>query len=68
VAAQPEWVIGTTHEHPFFVHRKGWTPAGELQPGDLIRTLDGWVPVKGVENTGRIETVYKLEIEDDHTY
>lgn len=30
--------------------------------------MDGWVTVESVENTGRIETVYNLEVEGDHTY
>src|SRR4029079_3355898 len=40
--------IGTTYEHPFYVQDKGWTLAGALKEGDLIRTVDGWVEVKGV--------------------
>ena len=44
----PERVIGTTHEHPFYSQERGWTPAGELRPGELIRTEDGWVPVKSI--------------------
>ncbi len=26
-------VIHTTEEHPFYVFRQGWTPAGALNPG-----------------------------------
>jgi hypothetical protein len=62
-------IIGTTAEHPLFVNGRGWTPAQELKVGDEIRLMEpGWVRVEGVEDTGRIETVYNLEIEDDHTY
>jgi hypothetical protein len=68
VTFQPERVIGTTEEHPFFVKDKGWTPAGELKEGDLLRTVDGWVPVTGLEHTGRYETVYNLKVADYHTY
>lgn len=64
----PDRVIGTTHEHPFYVQGKGWTPAGQLKPGDLVRTVDGWVPVKSVEDTGRYETVYNLRVAEHHTY
>jgi hypothetical protein len=64
----PECVIGTTEEHPFYVQGKGWTPAGELKEGDLVRTMDGWVPITGIKRTGQVQTVYNLEIEDDHTY
>lgn len=27
-------IIGTTHEHPFFVRGKGWTNANEIRVGD----------------------------------
>jgi hypothetical protein len=64
----PDWVIGTTEEHPFYVQGKGWTPVREIKPGDLIRTEDGWVPVKSVEDTGRYEPVYNLRVADYHTY
>ncbi|HEY1190682.1 MAG TPA: polymorphic toxin-type HINT domain-containing protein, partial [Gemmata sp.] len=62
-------VIGTTGEHPFFVRDKGWTAAQELRPGDELALMaPGWVKVEGIEDTGRIDTVYNLEVEDDHTY
>lgn len=61
-------VIGTTAEHPFYVRGKGWTAAGQLKEGDLIRTIDGWVPVKKIEDSGRYETVYNLAVEDHRTY
>jgi hypothetical protein len=62
-------IIGTTGEHPFFVLEKGWLPAGALQIGDLLQMHDGnWLPVEGVADSGRVETVYNLEVEDCHTY
>jgi hypothetical protein len=60
--------IQVTEEHPFFVQGRGWTPLRDIRPGELIRTDDGWVAVKSIESTGRVETVYNLEVEDDHTY
>jgi hypothetical protein len=60
--------IEGTAEHPFYVYGKGWTPMGQLQPGDWIRTDNGWVEVGGVEDTGRVETVYNLAVADHHTY
>ncbi len=39
--------IHTTPEHPFYVRDHGWTPAGELQVGGLLATLDGrWLRFK----------------------
>jgi len=65
---QPEQVIRTTQEHPFFVQGKGWTPAGEIKSGDVIRTEEGWVPVSESKDTGQWETVYNLRVADFHTY
>lgn len=62
-------IIGTTHEHPFFVKAKGWTNAHELRIGDEIRVMDaGWTKVEGIADAGQLTTVYNLEVEDDHTY
>jgi len=64
---EPERVIGTTKEHPFYVRGKGWTPLAEIRPGDWLRTDNGWVQVTKIEDTGRYETVYNLRVADYHT-
>ena len=62
-------VIHTTPEHPFYVQDQGWTPAGELKPGDLLATLDGrWLPLESALDTWRLATVYNLRVADFHTY
>jgi hypothetical protein len=62
-------IIGTTGEHPFWVEDKGWTAARELRIGDVLVSHDGQrVEVEGVADSGRIETVYNAEVEEDHTY
>jgi hypothetical protein len=62
-------VIGTTAEHPFYAADKGWVPAKELRLGDRVLLESGnWLPVDGVADSGRVETVYNLEVEGDHTY
>ena len=33
--------IRTTHQHPFYVQDKGWTSAGSLTAGDLLRMRRG---------------------------
>jgi len=65
---EPDRIIETTHEHPFYVKDKGWTPVNQIKPGDLLRTENGWVEVKKVMDTGRTEIVYNLRVEDYHTY
>jgi len=62
-------IIETTAEHPFYVCGRGWILGGMLKKGDLLQTRSGEsVPVEGVADSGRVETVYNFEIEDDHTY
>jgi Pretoxin HINT domain len=62
-------IIGTTREHPFYVLGKDWRQAYELRIGDELLGHDGQsVHVEGVADSGRVATVYNLEIEGDHTY
>ena len=62
-------VIGTTGEHPFWVVDKGWVAAGSLEVGDVLGgSGENGVRVESVRDTGRVETVYNVEVEGDHTY
>ncbi|MBY0456779.1 MAG: HINT domain-containing protein, partial [Gemmataceae bacterium] len=62
-------IIGTTGEHPFWAEGKGWVPAGALQIGDVLLSHDGQtVAVEGVADSGRVETVYNVEVDEHHTY
>ncbi len=62
-------VIRTTTEHPFYVWGKGWVPAGELKPGDRLRSHDGrMVTVEEVCDGGHEEVVYNCRVADWHTY
>ena len=61
--------IWTTAEHPFYTKRRGWTPAGEMEVGDLLLGHDGrWVVLEKLEDTGEDDTVYNVRIADWHTY
>jgi serpin B len=62
-------LIRTTKTHPFFVKGKGWLPAGELLPRDLLSTSIGdWVEVNAVQRTGAAEPLFNLQVADYHTY
>ena len=62
-------IIGTSGEHPFYVVGQGWIPAGALHNGDQLLSHDGQVlPVEGVADSGRVATVYNIEVEENHTY
>ncbi|RLP05885.1 polymorphic toxin-type HINT domain-containing protein [Propionibacterium australiense] len=59
----------TTAAHPFYVEGKGFTPAGELVPGDVLRDQAGQpVELLAVEPTGITQTVHNIEIGNAHTY
>jgi intein/homing endonuclease len=62
-------IIETTAEHPFWVRDRGWVEAYYLRLGDELATLDGrWVLCEGVAESGRVETVYNVEVAGGHTY
>jgi hypothetical protein len=62
-------ILYPTANHPIFVVEKGWTPAGELQPGDQFVSLGGErARVASVCETGLVEPVYNLRVADNHTY
>ena len=61
--------IVTTEKHPFYVLRKGWVRAVELQQRDPLLGLDGTTTaVESVTSTGRLEKVYNLRVAFDRTY
>ena len=61
--------IETTPEHPFWVRDKGWTAAGEIEPGEELRSHDGqWIPLDSRYITDNLETVYNMRVAEDHTY
>ena len=62
-------VIRTTASHPFYVRGRGWRPAGELEPGHLLRSHDGlWTAVEGVFDNREESIVYNLRVSEYHTY
>ena len=63
-------VIGTTNEHPFYARpMSDWLRAGSLQAGDELTGMGGeWTAVLGVEDTGKWERVYNVQVADHHTY
>jgi hypothetical protein len=61
--------IRTTDSHPFWVEDKGWTPAGSIVAGDVLRTQSGdRVPVVASSVVQETVPVYNLEVSDLHTY
>lgn len=63
--------IGLTPMHPLFSETRGtWTEAGELQPGELVRTDDGPMAVALLARRQLDETVavFNLEVAHVHQY
>ena len=63
--------IVCTGQHPFWVPGRGWTEAGELEPGDELRNVQGdGVPVLRVENETLCYPirVYNITVSPDQTY
>ena len=60
--------IETTAIHPFYTN-KGWKDAGNLMPGEIIRTITGdLIEIKSVEFKYGNLKVYNFEVENWHTY
>jgi len=61
--------IGTTSEHPFWVHGKGWQPAYMLQSGQQLLGHTGeLVSIESIKETDQAVQVHNLRIADHHTY
>ena len=63
-------VIICTREHPYYVEGKGWVEAGNLHPGDELKTVNGTVIVGRVwfEQLDEPQTTYNFEVEGAHNY
>src|SRR5205823_5076265 len=61
--------IVTTAEHPFYVGGRGWVVARLLKAGDVLHSHNDCRKMVTEVVTDRTwQTVYNLEVEDDHTY
>ncbi|MEZ4230130.1 MAG: Hint domain-containing protein [Polyangiaceae bacterium] len=62
-------VIGTTHEHPFWIGGRGWTRAEDIRPDDYVWSVErGWLWVRSVHERPEEEPVYNVRVAEDHTY
>lgn len=57
-----------TPTHPLYVEGRGWTPAGELDAGQLLRTDNGPLELESVVRAAPNQRVYNIEVGLEHTY
>ncbi|MGW1980253.1 polymorphic toxin-type HINT domain-containing protein [Streptomyces sp. NPDC001889] len=62
--------VTATEGHPFWIEALGkWVKAGELQPGQMLRSSAGtWVQIEAVESWTAQQRVHNLTVDDIHTY
>ena len=61
-----EVVVASTY-HRFWLAGRGWRMARELAAGDALRTLGGPARIASI-SPGRVEPVFNLDVDRDHTY
>jgi hypothetical protein len=57
-----------TPVHPLFVEGRGWVPAGELQPGMLLRSDSGPQRIESLEPGSPNQRVFNIEVGLEHAY
>ena len=58
-----------TAAHPLYAQGRGFVPAGDLRPGDVLRDADGPAArVIRVRPAGRARTVHNIEVNTTHAY
>lgn len=60
--------VRTTAEHPFAAVGRGFVPAAELAPGDLVETAAGPARVESLFTEAIPQRVYNFEVASFHTY
>ena len=59
----------TTAAHPLYAQGRGFVPAGDLRPGDVLRDADGPAArVIRVRPAGLARTVHNIEVDTTHAY
>ncbi len=62
-------IFRVTAEHPFMVVDRGWIPVSELNPEDIISSINDKVMIfKSLNNLIETQTVYNIEVEKQHSY
>lgn len=60
--------VEATTGHPIWTE-DGWVDAGNLAPGDSLRTSSGaWVQVAALQHEQRKQLVYNLTVDTSHTF
>ncbi len=70
VALEDDTIIEVTRTHPFYDKKSdSWKPISEFEIGDTVTTSDNKdIKIKSIESIEKEETVYNLEVMNNHTY
>lgn len=72
VTLQNEVFVECTDNHQWHVENKGYVPTKELQEGDIVLYKNSFalekIAIRAINPIERIETVYNIEVEDNHNY
>ena len=67
--ARPPHGGGRSAAHPLYAQGRGFVPAGDLRPGDVLRDADGPAArVIRVRPAGRARTVHNIEVDTTHAH
>ncbi|RYG77212.1 DUF4258 domain-containing protein [bacterium] len=64
----PSAPLEATPNHPLFVEGRGWTQAGAVRVGELLRTHIGLTRVAAASAVARDAWVFNLEVQRAHQY
>jgi len=70
VTLEDNTIIEVTGSHPFYDKKSNsWKPISEFEIGDIVTTSENKdIKIKSIESIEKEETVYNLEVMNNHNY
>jgi RHS repeat-associated protein len=57
-----------TPRHPVYLERGGWTPAGAIRVGQVLRSDRGPLSVRAVDDSAQGQRVFNIQVDRQHAY
>ncbi|MCX5690774.1 MAG: hypothetical protein NTV94_13495 [Planctomycetota bacterium] len=67
-AGQTDTITGTDGHPVYSIDRCGYVDLGSLEPGERVRTADGWATAESMARWWGKEVVHNLEVDGVHRY